>query len=69
MEEKSTAEKMAEFIMRSPIDFCKQCCADRTRCNESMNELYKEHIDDDDYLPTLPAESHCIANIIKYFEE
>ncbi|MGN0803848.1 MAG: hypothetical protein ACI4MS_00510 [Candidatus Coproplasma sp.] len=69
MKPKSTAEKMAEFIMRSPIDFCKQCCAEHRACNEKMNELYNEHKDDNDYIAPLPPESQCIANIIKFFEQ
>ena len=43
---KSTTEKMAEFIMRSPVEFCKECCADRERCNETIFKTatkYYEH--------------------------
>ena len=69
MKPKSIAEKMAEFIVNSPIDFCEECCADHKACNEIMNEQCRAHLEDKDYLPPLPPKSHCIESIVKFFEQ
>ena len=61
--------KMAEHIFDSSEDVCMTCCADRVQCNKKMEELFKSVSDDKDYLPPLPTKAHCIANIIKFFEE
>lgn len=67
MEVKSTAEKMAEFIFNAGADCCRECCADFERCEAEIRKLSRA-ADDVNYTPPLPPESHCIANIIKYFE-
>ena len=63
---KSPAEKMAEFIIINSVEHC-AVCAEFERCEAEMRKLSRA-ADDVNYTPPLPPKSHCIANIIKYFE-
>lgn len=65
---KTPIENAAEFIFNSPIDYCKECCADFKRCDAEMKELYRA-ANDDNYIAPRPPKEHCIANIIKFFEQ
>ena len=65
---KKPIEKMAEFIINSSAEHCKECCADFERCEAEMRRLCQIN-DDVNYTPPMPSDEHCIVNIIKYFEK
>lgn len=52
-------EKMALYIMNSPVDHCSECCTNLQACNARFA--------DDENAP-LPPDEFCIKNIIKFFE-